>query len=61
MTSGYVDRNWAEHHYPLWVREEFGNDGRYASIDPHITPLFDESAESHDNEEADDYELLKTG
>jgi cytochrome b subunit of formate dehydrogenase len=42
MTSGYVDSHWAEHHYPKWFREEFGNDGRYASIDPHITPLFDE-------------------
>jgi formate dehydrogenase subunit gamma len=59
MTTGFVDGHWAEHHYPLWYREQFNNDGRYAGIDPHITPLFDELAEG--NEESNDYELLKTG
>jgi formate dehydrogenase gamma subunit len=24
MVSGYVDRGWAEHHYPRWYREHFG-------------------------------------
>jgi formate dehydrogenase subunit gamma len=62
MTSGFVDRHWAEHHYPLWYREQFENDGRYAGIDPHITPLSDESTESHARrEKPDDLDFIKSG
>jgi hypothetical protein len=25
MTSGYVDRQWAKHHYSRWYREHFEN------------------------------------
>jgi formate dehydrogenase subunit gamma len=28
MLSGYVDRGWAEHHYPRWYREHFERTGR---------------------------------
>ncbi len=28
MFSGYVDREWAEHHYPLWYREQYENKRR---------------------------------
>jgi formate dehydrogenase subunit gamma len=28
MFSGYVDREWARHHYALWYREHFGKDHR---------------------------------
>jgi formate dehydrogenase subunit gamma len=48
MTTGFVDRHWAEHHYPLWYREHFGNDGRYAEIDPHIAPAFNAQAEGNE-------------
>ncbi|KPK01613.1 MAG: hypothetical protein AMK71_04895 [Nitrospira bacterium SG8_35_4] len=39
MTTGFVDKHWAEHHYPLWYREHFENDGRFVSIDPNIRTL----------------------
>jgi formate dehydrogenase subunit gamma len=48
MTTGFVDRHWAEHHYPIWYKEHFGSDVRYADIDPHITPVVNEPAESED-------------
>lgn len=60
MTSGFVDRHWAEHHYPLWYREHYENDGRYAEIDPHIIPLKDATGDSGGHEEAIDLELSKT-
>lgn len=60
MTSGYVDRHWAEHHYPLWYREHYGNDGRYADIDPHITPIEGRNDGTHSGEESRDLELSKT-
>lgn len=28
MISGYVDREWARHHYALWYREHYGKDHR---------------------------------
>ena len=43
MTTGFVDRHWAEHHYPVWYREHFENAGRYVGIDSNIRPLTVES------------------
>ena len=60
MTSGYVDRHWAEHHYPLWYREHFENDSGYADIKP-LNPLFDELAEGHDNEKSSYIDFINTG
>jgi len=61
MTTGFVDKHWAEHHYPLWYREHFEDEGRHVSIDPHITPSFDKSTESDDNEKSSDLEFMKSG
>lgn len=60
MTTGFVDRHWAEHHYPLWYREHFGNNGRYAGIDPHITPLLNETAYSREHDRLHDPDFVKT-
>ena len=60
MTTGFVDKHWAEHHYPLWYKEHYGNDGRYGDIDPHITPLAANTAEDPGGEQLKDLELTKT-
>ena len=42
MVSGYVDRGWAEHHYPRWYRQHFGGPRatppEAARPAPHPTP-----------------------
>jgi len=57
MTTGFVDRHWAEHHYPRWYREHFGNDGRYADIDPHITTFMEKKDDNGDHEDSKDPKL----
>ncbi len=34
MTTGYVDRHWAKHHYAVWYRQQFGEDGCPEQVQP---------------------------
>ncbi len=38
--TGYVDRNWASHHYTLWFRERYRDDGGHApaGVEDHAPP-----------------------
>ncbi len=45
MTSGYVDRDWAKHHYTRWYREHFENDQDASVAEMNTAGLSEENSE----------------
>ncbi len=45
MTSGYVDRDWAKHHYTRWYREHFENDQDDSVVEKYAPVLPEENSE----------------